>query len=107
MRTITFALCSLFFFSSRLFCQQIEPIIDVHLHAYDLWQTQSDTAWYPPQFNRPDNSEKLMQQSFDMMNKYHIVKAVISGDTKTILKWQANDSGRLLPGYETWEPFTP
>ena len=106
MRTIILILCSVFFFSSSLFCQQ-EPIIDVHLHAYNLWQTQSDTAWYPSKFNRPANSEKLMQQSFDMMNKYHIVKAIISGDTKMIQKWQANDSGRLLPGYETWEPFTP
>ena len=107
MRTIILILCSVFFFSSSLFCQENEPIIDVHLHAYNLWQTQSDTAWYPSNFNRPANSEKLMQQSFDMMNKYHIVKAIISGDTKMIQKWQANDSGRLLPGYETWEPFTP
>ena len=107
MRTIILILCSVFFFSSSLFCQENKPIIDVHLHAYNLWQTQSDTAWYPSKFNRPANSEKLMQQSFDMMNKYHIVKAIISGDTKMIQKWQANDSGRLLPGYETWEPFTP
>ena len=107
MRTIILILCSVFFFSSSLFCQENEPIIDVHLHAYNLWQTQSDTAWYPSKFNRPANSEKLMQQSFDMMNKYHIVKAIINGDTKMIQKWQANDSGRLLPGYETWEPFTP
>ena len=107
MRTIVFTLCSFFFCSCRLFCQQNEPVIDVHLHAYNLWQTQSDTAWYPPKFNRPASSEKLMQQSFDMMNKYHIVKAVISGDIEMIQKWQANDPGRLLPGYETWEPFTP
>jgi len=107
MRTISLMLSSFFFFSATLFCQQNEPIIDVHLHAYNLWQTQSDTAWYPAKFNRPATSEKLMQQSFDMMNKYHIVKAITSGDIKTIQKWQANDSGRLLPGYETWEPFTP
>ena len=107
MRTISLILSFLFFFSSGVFCQQNEPIIDVHLHAYNLWKTQPDTAWYPSQFNRPANSEKLMQQSFDMMNKYHIVKAIISGDIETIKKWQANDSGRLLPGYETWEPFTP
>jgi predicted TIM-barrel fold metal-dependent hydrolase len=107
MRTITLILNSFFFFSTTLFCQQNEPMIDVHLHAYNLSQAQSDTAWYPPAFHRPASSEKLMQESFDMMNKYHIVKAIISGDLKMVQKWQANDSGRLLPGYETWEPFTP
>ncbi len=106
MRTIILILFSVFFFPFSLFCQQNEPIIDVHLHAYNLWQTQSDTAWYPSRFNRPASSEELMRQSFQMMNKYHIVKAIISGDTKTIQKWQAKDSGRLIPGYETWEPFT-
>lgn len=106
MRTIILILFSVFFFPFSLFCQQNEPIIDVHLHAYNLWQTQSDTAWYPSRFSRPASSEELMRQSFQMMNKYHIVKAIISGDTKTIQKWQAKDSGRLIPGYETWETFT-
>ena len=105
MKTILFVFY-FFSFSLNLFSQQNEPIIDVHLHAYNRWQTQSDTAWYPTRFNRPGSSEELMQQSFQMMNKYHIVKAIISGDTKTIQKWQAKESGRLIPGYETWEPFT-
>jgi uncharacterized protein len=107
MRTVSLILFSFLFFSYSLFCQQNEPVIDVHLHAYNLWEAQSDTAWYPSNFSRPANSEELMQQSFAMMNKYHIVKAVTSGDIKIIQKWQAKDSGRLIPGYETWEPFTP
>ena len=41
------------------------------------------------------------------MNKYHIVKAVVSGNIKTIEKWQLNHTGLVLPGYESWEPFTP
>jgi predicted TIM-barrel fold metal-dependent hydrolase len=107
MRNSILILFSVLFFPFSLFCQQNEPIIDVHLHAYDLWRTQSDTAWYPSGFNRPTSSEELMRQSFKMMNKYHIDKAIISGDTKTIQKWQAENPGRLIPGYETWEPFTP
>ncbi len=41
------------------------------------------------------------------MNKYNIVKAVASGDPKTVQKWQAFAPGRLIPGYETWEAFSP
>jgi len=107
MRTIFFLQCFLLFFVSDLFSQKNEPIIDVHLHAYDLWPSRSDTAWYPSHLNRPANSEELMKQSFLMMKKYHIVKAIVSGDLKTIQKWQTYDSSRLIPGYETWEPFTP
>ena len=94
-------------FVSNLFCQQNAPIIDVHFHAYNLWPTQSDTAWYPSNFKRPTNSEELMRQSLLMMKKHNIVKAVVSGDLKMIQKWQAYDSTRLIAGYETWEPFTP
>jgi hypothetical protein len=95
------------FFASRLFSQQNEPVIDVHMHAYDLWHPKSDTAWYPANFNRPATDDELMQQSIKMMDKYHIVKAVASGDLKTVKKWQAAAQGRLIPGYETWESFTP
>ena len=106
MRTILLTQFFILLFASVLFSQQNQPIIDVHLHAYNLWHPKSDTAWYPSKFKRPATSEELMRQSIVMMDKYNIVKAVASGDPKTIQKWQSAASGRLIPGYETWEPFT-
>ncbi len=82
------------------------PVIDVHLHAYNLWHPKSDTAWYPSKFKRPATSEELMQQSILMMDKYHIVKAVASGEPGTIKKWRTSAPGRFISGYETWELFT-
>jgi hypothetical protein len=107
MKTIFFVQLFTLLFASNLFGQKKHPIIDVHLHAYTLWPTRPDTTWYPSQFKRPATNEELMWQSLLMMDKYHIVKAVASGNFKTVQKWQASASGRLMGGYETWEPFTP
>lgn len=95
------------FILTGLFCQKNLPIIDVHLHAYSLWHPKSDTAWYPAGIKRPSTNEELMRQSISMMDKYNIVRAIASGDPATVQQWQAAASGRLIPGYETWEPFTP
>ncbi len=106
MRKILLAPCFILLLASRLFSQQNEPIIDVHMHAYNL-SHQKDTAWYPTNFKRPATDEELMRQSIAMMDKYHIVQAVASGDPKTVQKWQAAAPGHFIPGYETWEAFTP
>ena len=62
MRKILLAHCFILLFSSGLFSQQNEPIIDVHIHAYNLWH-QKDTSWYPANFKRPASDEELMRQS--------------------------------------------
>lgn len=96
----------LLFTVSDIFCQQNEPIIDVHMHIYELWK-QEDTTWYPKQFSRPSSSEELMRQTFREMNKYNIVKAVGSGrNAEIIRKWNDFEPDRLLLGYETFDPPT-
>src|SRR5664279_1397028 len=95
------------FLASDLFSQKNLPVIDVHMHAYPLWHPKSDTSWYPEKFHRPENSEELMKQSIMMMDKYHIVQAVASGDPNTVKKWETAAPGRFIAGYETWEPFDP
>jgi hypothetical protein len=105
MRIILLSQFFILFFASCLYSQKNLPVIDVHLHAYNLWHPHSDTAWYPSKFKRPTTDEELMRQSIWMMDKYNIVKAITSGELKTIEKWQSFAAGRLIPGYETWEPF--
>ncbi|PKP12249.1 MAG: amidohydrolase [Bacteroidetes bacterium HGW-Bacteroidetes-3] len=106
MKSFLLIIFTLLSFSSSLFCQTNQPIIDVHLHAHNLWTTQTDTLWYPAKFKRPSSSNELMRQSLLMIDKYNIVYAVASGAPEVVQKWQTA-SDRLIPGYETWEAFTP
>src|SRR5438045_6790903 len=99
MNKSLFALLSVVLLSHDTFSQKHETIIDVHLHAYPLWTTP-DTAWYPKQWSRPSSSEELMRQTVQQLYKYNIVKAVASGDAKTIQQWMSAAPNRFLPGYE-------
>ena len=84
MRITHLALLFLLLFESVSISQKNLPIIDVHLHAYNLWHPKSDTAWYPAEFKRASTDEELMRQSIVMMDKFNIVRAVASGDPATI-----------------------
>ena len=90
-----FLFCFLFW-TGNIFAQKHLPIIDVHLHAYTIWPVQKDTVWYPSQFKRPGNSEELMRQSLLAMNKYNVVKAVISGTPETVLQWKTSAPGKFI-----------
>jgi hypothetical protein len=106
MKRFKLSLFCFLFLSGNIFAQKHLPIIDVHLHAYTIWPVQNDTAWYPSQFKRPGNSEELMRKSLAALNKYNIVKAVISGTPETVLKWKTYAPDRFINGYESFDPFT-
>lgn len=96
LKIIVFLFCSL-----SAFAQQREPIIDVHLHAYDRWSPVGrDTTWYPKQFKMPDNSETLMNQSLQALREYNIVKAFVSGSTQNVDKWKTADPEHLIEGIQ-------
>lgn len=89
------------------FSQHHEPIIDVHMHAWPLWPSGGDTAWYPKQFSRPFSDEELILQTVRAMDKYNITKAVASGNMTIVQNWQSYIPNRLLPGYEPFLPPNP
>src|ERR1035437_124735 len=101
-RAIIILLLGLLSMQPNIFSQQHEPIIDMHMHAHGLW-IEEDKAWYPKQFIRPSNSNQLMLQTFEAMNKYNIVWAVASGDDKSIRKWKDSLPNRFIGGYEPYE----
>lgn len=106
MKSFKISLFCFLFLTGNIFAQKHLPIFDVHLHAYTIWPVQNDTAWNPPQFKRPATNDELLRQSLAAMNKYNVVKAVISGKPETVLKWKTSAPERFINGYESFEPFT-
>lgn len=79
----------------------IEPIIDVHLHAYS-----SDPRWNArtpnPVTGHPltaTNESAHMAETLAELKKYHIVKAVLSGDYDAVQRWSAGAPNQFLAGY--------
>ena len=106
MNKLQFTLVTFLLLAHNAFSQKREPIIDVHIHAHQLW-TSPDTAWYPKQLRRPSSNEELMRQTLHQMDKYNIVKAVASGEPETIQGWVNAAPNRFLPGYEPWPTLKP
>ena len=78
-----------------------EPIIDVHLHAFN-----SDPRWNArtpnPVTGRPltaTNETAHMAETLAQLKKHNIVKAVLSGDYDAVLRWSAASPNRFLLGY--------
>lgn len=92
------------FWPKATLAQGDAPIIDVHLHAWERWPSGGDTSWYPKALYRPLNSTALMEETVKQMDKYHVVKAVVSGDSGTMMRWQLFANNRFLPGYEPYIP---
>src|SRR5689334_15846162 len=95
----------LFVSSVSVFAQRstrtVEPIIDVHLHAYS-----SDPRWNArtpnPVTGRPltaTNESAHMAETLAQLKKYHIVKAVLSGDYDAVQRWSAGAPNQFLSGY--------
>jgi predicted TIM-barrel fold metal-dependent hydrolase len=75
------------------------PIIDMHLHAYELNNGQAPPE--NPATGRPSavrTSAELRDASLAALERYNIVKAVTSGPAETVAKWRAAAPGRVLVG---------
>ena len=108
MRTASLILFSFLPFSQDLFCRQNEPVIDVHLHAHNLWQAQSDTAWYPSDFSRPASDYSMFRISITKLKYYFIAvficnRFITSSLFKIAAKHRVCD--RLLCGYYFYSRF--
>lgn len=97
MKTFKILSCCLFLslLSASVFGQQSPPIIDMHLHA-DL--PPNGVHEGEPSICRPDpcegvghataNHEETLNKTLEIMDRYNIVKAHLSGmDPKIIAKW--------------------
>ena len=75
---------------------QRQPIIDVHLHAY------AEADWKGPRPNPvtgnpgPATAEEHMRQTLAAMDRYNIVKAIVSGPLEAVEAWRTAAPDRIL-----------
>ena len=75
---------------------QRQPIIDVHLHAFRAadWKGASPN----PITGKPGpaTAEEHMRQTLDAMERYKIVKAIVSGPVEVVEQWRISAPNRIL-----------
>jgi hypothetical protein len=84
------------------------PIIDVHVHAY-----AEDERWAlkvpNPRSGQPmtaTTEQAHMQATFAEMNKYNIVKAIVSNHYEAVLRWNAASPDQVIVSYGFDDPST-
>lgn len=88
--------------------QNPPPIIDVHVHVYaedDRWTYKVPN----PVTGQPmtaTSEQAHMQATFSEMQKYNIVKAVVSNDFQTALRWKAASPDRIIASYGFNDPIS-
>jgi hypothetical protein len=73
-----------------------QPIIDMHLHAYRAadWKRSPPT----PITGKPGpaTAEDHMRQTLAVMERYNVVKAIVSGPVDVVQQWRTVAPGRIL-----------
>jgi len=76
------------------------PIIDIHMHAYDtLWSTTRECFPEPCEriSNRVKSSDKILPETIRMMDKYNIVRALVSDvEIEDVIRWRNTDSRFMI-----------
>jgi len=76
------------------------PIIDMHMHAFDtLWSETRECFPEPCERvpNQVKRADQLLPQTIKMMDKYHIVRALVSdADIEDIITWQKADARFMI-----------
>jgi predicted TIM-barrel fold metal-dependent hydrolase len=70
------------------------PIIDMHLHAFELMPGDTEPAEGLP---APDTPEQYMQDTINLLEKFNI-RAVTSGAANIVQQWHQAAPGRIIPG---------
>jgi uncharacterized protein len=85
------------------------PIIDVHMHVY-----AEDERWTHrvpnPVTGQPmtaTNERAHMQATLAEMKRYNVVKAVVSNDYQTAMRWKAASPDYIIPSYGFNDPALP
>ena len=83
-----------------------QPIIDVHMHAYE-----KDDRWTykigNPVTGRAmtaTNEQAHMRETLAKMKKYNVVKAIVSTDYEAVLRWKAAAPDLVLASYGFADP---
>ena len=75
---------------------QRQPIIDIHLHAFRAadWKGSSPN----PITGKPGpaTAEDYMSQTLAAMERYNVVKAIVSGPVEVVEQWRTAAPGRIL-----------
>lgn len=87
--------------SSNVFSQQSkQPIIDMHMHAFDtLWSNMRECFPEPCEKipNRVKSADQILPETIKMMDKYNIVHALVSdGDIDDIIMWKKADNRFMI-----------
>ena len=69
--------------------------IDVHLHAYESseWSSQPNPVTGKP---GPATANDHMRQTLEAMERYNIVKAIVSGPVEVVERWRTASMTRIL-----------
>lgn len=84
------------------------PIFDVHLHCFSK-DPRWDALVPNPISGRgltATNEKAHMAETIAQMDKYNIVKGMVSGDYPVALRWQSANPNRFIIGYEFNDPST-
>jgi predicted TIM-barrel fold metal-dependent hydrolase len=103
IRAIISLLSVLLIFPSNADTQPKAPIIDMHLHAFDCNEYGSPLPPNPVT-GRPSSACKdraSLDAVLDMLERYHIVKAVASGPLAKVLKWRQEAPDKIIGGVFT------
>lgn len=76
------------------------PIIDMHMHAYDtIWGPNRECFPKPCEEvpNRIKDTSQILPETIKMMDKYNIVRALVSdADIDDIIRWKKADSRFMI-----------
>lgn len=112
---VVFAICFAVKVSAQSSSEKRPPIIDMHLHA-DLPPHHIEAG--QPSLCRPEpcegqsqataNHDETLKQTLEIMDRYNIVKAHLSGlDPKVITKWVAAAPDRFISAPFIFKPGQP
>jgi uncharacterized protein len=72
------------------------PIIDVHLHAYDASQWKGSQPNPVTGKPGPATADEHMRETLAAMERYNIVKAIVSGPLESVERWRTAAPARIL-----------
>ena len=78
--------------------QQKPPIIDMHLHAFDL-KIFKEKYGYQSDFTQ----KEYMEVTLEILEHYNIL-GVASGQNNVVKEWQKASPSRIIPGYAFYHP---
>lgn len=86
-----------------------QPIIDVYLHNYSTDELLKNQAPNPVtgKPNGLETEEAHMRATLAAMDRYHIVKGLVSNNYDLVRRWEVAAPGKILPSYGFDDPAQP